>query len=137
MKEGFNIIEKIQLPTSYNSLIDVEHLVGKVCEKMGVIDDCYGNVLIAVTEAVNNAIEHGNQMNELLFVAVAVGDEKDSFCFNVTDRGAGFDYSNLPDPTAPDNLLKESGRGIFLMRNLSDEVEFDSPGNSVNMYFCK
>ncbi|MBM3430997.1 MAG: ATP-binding protein [Bacteroidetes bacterium] len=137
MKEGYSIIKKIHLPTDYNSLVDVEALVGSVCEKLGVVEDAYGNVLIAVTEAVNNAIEHGNEMNKDLSVEVSVGDDDSSFCFNVMDQGNGFDYTNLPDPTSPENLLKENGRGIFLMKNLADEVEFDAPGNSVNMYFNK
>lgn len=137
MKEGYSIIEKIHLPTDYNSLVDVEALVSSVCEKLGVVEDAYGNVLIAVTEAVNNAIEHGNEMNKDLSVEVSVGDDDSSFCFNVMDQGNGFDYTNLPDPTSPENLLKENGRGIFLMKNLADEVEFDAPGNSVNMYFNK
>ncbi len=137
MKEGYSIIEKVKLPTDYNSLVDVEALVGNVCEKLGVVEDAYGNVLIAVTEAVNNAIEHGNAMNKDLLVSVFVGDDDSSFCFNVMDEGKGFDYTNLPDPTSPENILKENGRGIFLMKNLADEVCFDAPGNSVNMYFNK
>ena len=137
MKEGYSIIEKVKLPTDYNSLVDVEALVGNVCEKLGVVEDAYGNVLIAVTEAVNNAIEHGNAMNKDLLVSVFVGDDDSSFCFNVMDEGKGFYYTNLPDPTSPENILKENGRGIFLMKNLADEVFFDAPGNSVNMYFNK
>ena len=137
MKEGYSIIEKVKLPTDYNSLVDVEALVGNVCEKLGVVEDAYGNVLIAVTEAVNNAIEHGNAMNKDLLVSVFVGDDDSGFCFNVMDEGKGFDYTNLPDPTSPENILKENGRGIFLMKNLADEVFFDAPGNSVNMYFNK
>jgi serine/threonine-protein kinase RsbW len=137
MKEGYKIIEKVQLPTDYNSLVEVETIVGRVCDELGVLEDAYGNVLIAVTEAVNNAIEHGNVLNTALTVDVAVGDEKNSFCFNVKDQGKGFDFTCLPDPTAPENILKENGRGIYLMRNLSEEVVFDSPGNSVNIYFSK
>ena len=57
--------------------------------------------------------------------------------FKVRDEGAGFDFDNLPDPTAPENLLKENGRGIFLMRNLADEVEFTGEGNEVCLFFNK
>ena len=137
MKEGYKIIEKVQLPTDYNSLVDVETIVGRVCEELGVLEDAYGNVLIAVTEAVNNAIEHGNVLNTALTVDVAVGDEKNSFCFNVKDQGKGFDFMNLPDPTAPENLLKENGRGIYLMKSLSDSVEFHESGSCVCLYFNK
>lgn len=137
MKEGFNIIEEITLPADFQSLVDVENLVEKVCQTVGVQEDAFGNVLIAVTEAVNNAISHGNEKNSTLSIDVAVGDATDSFCFKIKDQGDGFDYNNLPDPTAPENILKENGRGIFLMRNLSDEVAFNEAGNEVIIYFSK
>lgn len=137
MKEGFTIIEQIKLPSDFNSLVDVENLVDRVCSGLGVQEDAYGNVLVAVTEAVNNAIQHGNVLNNQLYVDVAVGDKSDEFCFNIKDEGNGFNFNELPDPTAPENLLKESGRGIFLMRNLADEVVYDGVGNSVNIYFVK
>lgn len=137
MKEGFNIIEEITLPADYQSLVDVENLVDKVCQTVGIQEDAFGNVLIAVTEAVNNAISHGNKQNSSLSIDVAVGDSSDSFCFIIKDQGKGFDYDNLPDPTSPENILKENGRGIFLMKNLSDEVAFNDEGNEVIIYFSK
>lgn len=137
MKEGFTIIEQVKLPSDFASLVEVENLIDKVCFDLGVQEDAYGNVLIAVTEAVNNAIQHGNYENSNLFVDVAVGDKETEFCFRIKDEGIGFDFNSLPDPTAPENLLKESGRGIFLMRNLADDVEFEEEGNSVNIYFSK
>jgi serine/threonine-protein kinase RsbW len=137
MKKGFNIIEEITLPADFQSLVDVENLVDRVCQTVGVQEDAFGNVLIAVTEAVNNAICHGNEENPNLSIAVAVGEAPDSFCFKVKDEGKGFDYHNLPDPTAPENILKENGRGIFLMKNLSDEIEFNDAGNEVAIYFRK
>jgi len=137
MKEGFTIIEQVKLPSDFASLVEVENLIDKVCTDLGVQEGAYGNVLIAVTEAVNNAIQHGNEENSNLFVDVAVGDKEDEFCFRIKDEGSGFDFNSLPDPTAPENLLKENGRGIFLMRNLADDVEFDGVGNSVNIYFSK
>jgi serine/threonine-protein kinase RsbW len=104
---------------------------------LGVNEDFYGNVLIAVTEAVNNAIVHGNLNRKELVVEVAVGDNPSEFCFSVEDKGNGFDHLNLPDPTAPENILKENGRGIFLMRNLADELVFENSGSRVNIYFTK
>jgi serine/threonine-protein kinase RsbW len=137
MKEGFNIIEELNIPADFQSLVDVENLVDRVCHTVGVQEDAYGNVLIAVTEAVNNAISHGSQQDKSLNVAVYVADATESFCFSVKDEGQGFDYHNLPDPTAPENILKENGRGIFLMKNLSDEVEYNEKGNQVSLYFVK
>jgi serine/threonine-protein kinase RsbW len=137
MKEGFAVIDSLEIRSDFQELPRVEALVDKVCNDLGVNEDFYGNVLIAVTEAVNNAIEHGNQRSEILSVEVAVGDGKEEFCFSVEDNGSGFDYTNLPDPTAPENILKENGRGIFLMKNLADELVFENGGRKVNIYFVK
>ena len=137
MKEGFTIIESLVIPSDFEAVTHVEVLVDKVCNNLGVNEDFYGNVLIAVTEAVTNAIDHGCNKNKSLDVRVLVGDDSKEFCFNIKDEGRGFDYSNLADPTSPDNLLKENGRGIFLMRNLADEVVFEDGGTSVSIYFNK
>ena len=137
MKEGFEIIESIKIASDFQEIQRVEALVDKVCNSIGVNEDFYGNVLIAVTEAVNNAIEHGNQKRLDLSVEVGVGDYAEEFCFAIKDFGNGFDFDNLPDPTAPENILKENGRGIFLMRSLADEVVFDDNGREVTIYFVK
>ena len=137
MKEGFTIIEKIKISSNFDSLTDIEELVDNTCNSLGVTEDAYGNVLIAVTEAVNNAIQHGNSFDDSLFVDVFVGNKNEEFCFTVKDEGNGFDFTNLPDPTAPENLLKENGRGIFLMKSLSENVEYEEQGKSVNIYFSK
>ncbi len=137
MKEGFLIIDTLNIPADIEAMAQVESLIDSVCAKLGVNEDFYGNVLIAVTEAVTNAIDHGSNKNKMLDVRVLVGDESKEFCFNVKDEGRGFDFTNLEDPTSPDNILKENGRGIFLMRNLADEVVFEDGGTSVNIYFNK
>jgi serine/threonine-protein kinase RsbW len=137
MKEGFTIIDTLSIPSDFEAVSQVEMLVDRVCNQLGVNEDFYGNVLIAVTEAVNNAIEHGNGKQASTEVKVAVGDNPSEFCFNVKDEGRGFDFDHLPDPTAPENILKENGRGIFLMKNLADDVVYEDAGRSVNIYFTK
>jgi serine/threonine-protein kinase RsbW len=137
MKEGFSIVTEVVLPSDYQSLIDVEKIVGSVCDEFGVQEDAFGNVLIAVSEAVNNAIQHGNKNNPDAKVEIKVANQNDTFCIQVKDEGKGFSYEDLPDPTAPENLLKDSGRGVFLMKNLADEVEFQNTGSIVNLYFHK
>jgi serine/threonine-protein kinase RsbW len=137
MKEGFSIVTEVVLPSDYQSLIDVEKIVGDVCDEFGVQEDAFGNVLIAVSEAVNNAIQHGNKNNPEAKVEIKVANQDDTFCIQVKDQGPGFSYQDLPDPTAPENLLKDSGRGVFLMKNLADEVEFQNTGSTVNLYFHK
>ena len=137
MKEGFSIVTEVVLPSDYQSLIDVEKIVGYVCDEFGVQEEAFGNVLIAVSEAVNNAIQHGNKNNPKAKVEIKVANQDDTFCIQIKDEGQGFSYQDLPDPTAPENLLKDSGRGVFLMKNLADEVEFQNTGSTVNLYFHK
>lgn len=137
MKEGFVLVDELSIPSNFGSISKVETLVDDVCSRLAVKEDYYGNVLIAVTEAVNNAIEHGNKMNDNLMVLVHVGDKETDFCFNVQDLGDGFDFKNLPDPTSPENIEKDNGRGIYLMKSLAEAVEFGEEGRSVSIYFSK
>lgn len=137
MKEGYTIIEQMNLPSNFHALVDVENLVERICTKLETQEEVFGNVLIAVTEAVTNSIVHGNKEKIELTVQLAVGDSPADFCFVVKDFGEGFNYNDLPDPTAPENILKENGRGIFLMKNLADEVVYNHKGNEVSIYFSK
>jgi len=91
--------------------------------------------MIAVTEAVNNAIKHGNQNDSTKNVSLSLSLEQGLIKFKIEDEGIGFDHGNLPDPTAPENLEKPGGRGIFLMKHLSDEVEFAEGGRIVELSF--
>jgi len=136
-KEDFSLVDSLSVPSEVSSIPLVETLIDDVCRKLGVHEDVYGNVLIAVTEAVNNAILHGNKESSDLLVDVGVFDESNAFMFEVKDKGNGFDHMNLPDPTAPENIEKENGRGIFLMRNLADEVLYNDKGNEVAILFSK
>lgn len=137
MKDGFTKIDDLSIPSDFVSINKVENLIDDVCTRLKVNEDYYGNVLIAVTEAVNNAIQHGNNMRSDLEVGLAVSDKETDFCFSIKDQGEGFDFNNLPDPTSPENIEKEDGRGIFLMKTLAEEVEFEDGGSSVNIYFSK
>ena len=137
MKEGFTIIKSLKLPSNNDAIGLVENLIDEICAELDVNEDAYGNVLIAVTEAINNAIQHGNKYNDDLFIALAVADNSSEFCFVITDQGSGFDFDALPDPTAPENIMKENGRGVYLMRNLADEVIYEELGKTVCIYFKK
>lgn len=137
MKEGFVQIDSLSISSDFTEVNKVEKLIDNVCARLSVNEDYYGNVLIAVTEAVNNAIQHGNHSDKSLNVDLYVGDKETDFCFSVKDAGKGFDFDNLPDPTAPENIEKENGRGIFLMKSLAEGVEFLDGGTNVQIYFTK
>lgn len=137
MKEGYTVIDHFVLESKLDSISRVEQIVDDVCQKLTLNEESYGNVLIAVSEAVTNAIVHGNGLGSSLPVDLAIGNGSQDFVFQVKDAGRGFDTTSLPDPTNPDNLLNENGRGIFLMQNLSDKVEFEDYGRTVSIYFQK
>ncbi len=129
-------MHSIEIASSLNKINEVEALIDKVCEDLSLNEDNYGNILIAVTEAVNNAIVHGNGSVEEKLVKVNVQKNNEGVIFSIEDQGVGFDFENLPDPTAPENIEKPDGRGIFLMKNLSDAVEFDNNGSKVSITFA-
>jgi serine/threonine-protein kinase RsbW len=106
-----------------------------MCEQHSVIEEHYGDILIAMTEGVNNAIVHGNKLDINKSVSVEYEKRGKDLFFRISDEGAGFDYENLPDPTAPENLERPNGRGVFLMRNLSDECLFEENGRIVELVF--
>ena len=126
---------RIEIPSLTENIRMIESFIDNAKEKFHLNDDIYGNIMIAVTEAVNNAIKHGNQNNSSKNVALALSLEDGLIKFKVQDEGNGFDYHNLPDPTAPENLEKPGGRGIFLMKHLSDEVKFKESGRVVELSF--
>jgi serine/threonine-protein kinase RsbW len=135
METNYKEIETVSFPSSIDNIKVAEDLVDEVCRQNEVHEDHFGNVLIAVTEAVNNAIHHGNldDPNKTVSINVKRGDDK--LCFVISDAGKGFDFENLPDPTSPENIEKENGRGIFLMKSLADEVSFEKNGAEVHVAF--
>jgi serine/threonine-protein kinase RsbW len=125
----------IQIPSLPENIRMIESFIDNAKERFHLNDDIYGNIMIAVTEAVNNAIRHGNRHNTEKNVRLSLSLHKDLIRFTISDEGEGFDYHNLPDPTAPENLEKPGGRGIFLMKHLSDEVKFKEKGKVVELCF--
>jgi serine/threonine-protein kinase RsbW len=113
----------------------IESFIDNAKDRFHLDDDIYGNIMIAVTEAVNNAIKHGNSNNKTKNVHLSLFLQDSMIKFIVKDEGEGFNYDDLPDPTAPENLKKPGGRGIFLMKHLSDEVEFKDNGRIVELSF--
>ena len=126
---------QIKIPSLVENIRIVESFIDNAKEKHNINDDIYGNIMIAVTESVNNAIRHGNREDKNKNVLLSLELVDNSIKFIVQDEGPGFDYQNLADPTAPENLNKPGGRGIFLMKNLCDEVHFADEGRRVEMVF--
>lgn len=126
---------KIELESKLEQLATVEKLVDSIAEKVSIEGDVYANILIGVTEAVTNAIVHGNKLDSSKNVTVEYFWNEKSIQFVITDLGDGFNYYSVPDPTLPENIEKEDGRGIFLMNSLADEVIYNDKGNEVSLKF--
>ncbi|MBO0359713.1 ATP-binding protein [Hymenobacter sp. BT186] len=126
---------KIQIPSLVENIRVVESFIDNSKDTFHIEDDIYGNIMVAVTEAVNNAIRHGNKFDKDKNVYLSLYVDTDRVKFEVEDEGQGFDYNNLIDPTAPENLENPGGRGIFLIRHLADEVEFTKDGRNVQLTF--
>ena len=126
---------KIQIPSLMENIRIVESFIDNSKEKFHIEDDIYGNIMVAVTESVNNAIRHGNKFDKEKNVYLSLLVEPDTLRFEVEDEGPGFDLGILKDPTALENLENPGGRGIFLMKHLSDEVKFTNNGRSVQLTF--
>ena len=125
----------VKIPSIKENVSVVESFIENVGEKIRIEEAIYGNVLVSVTEAVNNAIVHGNKEDKNKMVRLGLKQNKKSIRFIVEDEGIGFNHNTLPDPTNPKNLEKVKGRGIFLIKNLSDKTTFKQGGRVVEMLF--
>jgi serine/threonine-protein kinase RsbW len=127
------------IPSRLDALGRVEQIVQEIASLMGLSKDEHDNLAIAVTEAVGNAIIHGNRKDPDKLVEVSTFVEADRVEVVVRDQGNGFNPAGLNNPLDPENLMKEHGRGIFILKNLMDEVSFDfsSSGTAVRMVLVK
>lgn len=129
--------QNIRFAASSENMALVEKLIDQICMEFKVNEDNYGNILVALTEAVNNAIHHGNKGNPEKMVDLLFEAHENALCFTIKDEGPGFDFEGLPDPTDPENLEKPNGRGVFLMKHLADDIEFKDNGSTVAIKFNK
>ena len=125
----------IEIPSLVENIRIVESFVDNAKEEYNLTDDLYGNIMIAVIESVNNAIIHGNKTDKNKNVLLSATLHDEQIVFIVSDEGQGFDHQSLPYPTAPENIEKVGGRGIFLIKNLADEVSFKSEGRTLELTF--
>lgn len=138
--KGFYISNKLesvslQIPSLPENIRIVESFIDNIKEQYDINDDIYGNILIAITEAVNNAIIHGNKSNPKKNVELTMQLLDEAIRFVIKDEGQGFDPHHIPDPIVPENLEKIGGRGIFLIKHLADEVHFKDEGREIEIIF--
>ena len=90
-------------------------------------------IRLCVEEALRNAMVHGNNSDERLFINVSYWVKGADFNIEIKDEGNGFNHKLIPDPTTDNNIMKTSGRGVYLIKNLMDSVEFNKFGNKIKM----
>ena len=126
---------KISIPSLIENIQVIESFIDNAKEAFEINDDLYGNIMISVTECISNAIVHGNQSESSKLVQLELQMEPGLLRCSIEDEGNGFDFNQLPDPTDPENIEKVGGRGIFLMKHLSDEVKFEEGGKKTVLSF--
>ena len=133
--DSINIEETLTLDTDISSISVIEKLIDSQSQMLGIDDEVYGKYMLSVVECMNNAITHGNKNDKSKKIFVRYDIDKERIHISIEDQGDGFDPDSLPDPTAEENIDKDCGRGIFLMRHLSDGIEFSNGGRKVDMTF--
>jgi len=127
--------EKIEfeLPSDLSLMDGVLEYLQERVSKLGLIQPERSNLFIALDEAFVNAVKHGNKNNPNKLLKITAELSPKEACFTVEDEGEGFNVRNIPDPCDPANLFRTSGRGVLLIYNIMDEVEYNAQGNRVKM----
>lgn len=130
------VSKELRIPSAMSNMFLVEKFVEEICDSYYISNSYYGNILLAIEEAVKNAIVHGNQLDSgkevvIRFLAKPVG-----LSFSISDQGNGFNYHSIPNPLDLDDRAAESaGKGIFLIRTLADETYYNTKGNNIEIVF--
>jgi serine/threonine-protein kinase RsbW len=127
---------ELSLPSRIETVATAAAAVADFVTRSGVSEDAAFGIDMAVREAVTNAVVHGNSQDEQKIVDIVLKSSPEALEISVHDQGPGFNPNEVPDPTAEENLLKTSGRGIFFMRSFMDEVHWFLPpegGTTVRM----
>jgi serine/threonine-protein kinase RsbW len=123
----------VKIPSDIKYLDSVLAYMNERMLKLGVIDSEESDVLMALDEAIVNAIKHGNKGDARKAVHIVAELSECEICFTITDEGKGFVREDVPDPTQPSRLLEPSGRGLLLINHIMDEVCYNPCGNEIRM----
>jgi serine/threonine-protein kinase RsbW len=124
-----------ELASTYEELERVEHLLNELQEKLGFDDEFYARLMLTVSEAATNAVVHGNELDASKKATIVAEADENTLTVTTTDEGAGFVPEEVPNPLAEENLLKTSGRGVFLMQEYADETEYQNDGRTLVLKF--
>lgn len=124
------------LDSTLDSVDNAEEIAVGLAQRAGFDEDDLIKIGMAVRESMVNAVVHGNRYNTHKKVRFSAGQAEERFTIRITDEGEGFDFEHVPDPLAPENLMRSSGRGIFLIRSFMDEFQvkrLDPGGTEVTL----
>jgi len=128
----------LDIPSCPTKITELEGFLTKILDDLKIKTDRYPEMLISLTEAVNNAIIHGNKLDTSKKVRINCKDVQKHLCFSISDEGKGFNVKEVPDPTSEEYIDCCGGRGVFIMSNLADRIQYKNNGSTVEMYFkCK
>jgi len=128
---------QIAIPANAEYLADVDMFIEGILRGYEADESLIADIAISVSELVNNAITHGANQSSDSEVTVAIKRESDTVVISVADQGGGFDPDDIADPLAQENLLKEVGRGIFIVKSLMDRVDVDQSESGTTVTICK
>jgi len=127
-------LNTLVVPSTLEARLEVEKRVLDFVDKTGYnSEEGIFSIKLALEETLVNAIRHGNKLDTSKNIRIAYGVDKNHLIIEVEDEGEGFDYSHLPDPTAPDRLELPHGRGIMLIKHYMDDIKFNGKGNRVRL----
>jgi serine/threonine-protein kinase RsbW len=124
---------EIVIPSRVELLDGVINYLSERIIRMGIVHPHSTNVILALDEAIVNAIKHGNRYDETKDVTILADITCDEARFTICDEGEGFRLNDVPDPRAPENLLRTSGRGLLLIRSIMDDMWLNERGNELTM----
>jgi serine/threonine-protein kinase RsbW len=130
-----NLHKNLTLPSNPENVRQVEPLVQDLACRLNLPPDLRDDILISLTEAVTNAMVHGNRGDSSKCVSISLRQQKNTLSIRVSDEGPGFDPNQVPDPTCPEHLEECGGRGLFLIKRLSSNCRFTRGGRTVEMHF--
>lgn len=125
----------LTLSSDPNNIQQVERLVQQLTDRYRLDSEKRDNLMISLTEAVTNAIVHGNKQDRSKLVYIRYAQVTEGLSIRVSDQGSGFNYNSLPDPTCPERICECGGRGVFLMNQLCDRMKYLNGGSTVEMQF--
>jgi len=127
--------KKLRLKSMPESIHQLEGLIEEICDDDNLNHNYLGCISVALTEAFNNALEHGNKNNPEKFISIDFQKTSTGLEFKIKDEGDGFDYKSIPDVKDDGKEKTFPGRGIFLIKTLADDVEFIGKGNEIEIGF--